>query len=327
MTQREAVFAMMRGEKPDIIVNGWEPFQIVFDDLLMHTSPARPGVKIVDAWGVTMDWSDPTQPGSMPVEDPELLACPDVTEWKKYLTPPDVRNMELDWGSAFGQRAAAEAEGKIALAFMPVGVFELCHNILGFEETLVNFLLEPESMHELIDAIFDYKLACIERLAEGWHPEGILFHDDWGSKDSLLMQPEVWREFFKPGYTKLYEYAHQQGIFIMHHSDSNNELIVKDMEEMGVDIWQGALPQCDLAGLQRELPGNMLFMGGLDAAVIDHEGIDPELVRKEVFRACEEYLPGGKFIPCITYGAPNAIFAGVDEAIASAVHGLNEKKA
>ena len=51
MTQKEAVLAMLRGEKVDTIVNGWEPFQIVFDDLLMHTSPARPGVKIVDAWG------------------------------------------------------------------------------------------------------------------------------------------------------------------------------------------------------------------------------------------------------------------------------------
>ena len=70
----------------------------------------------------------------------------------------------------------------------------------------------------------------------------------------------------------------------------------------------------------------MLFMGGLDAAVIDHKDIDPEIVRKEVFRACEEYLPGGKFIPCITYGAPNAIFEGVDEAIAAAVRELNEKR-
>ena len=324
MTQKEAVLAMMRGEKADIIVNGWEPFQLVFDDLLMHTSPAMPNTTVVDAWGVTMVWEE-GQPGCMPSEDPALLACPDITEWKKYLTPPDVRHMELDWGSAFGQKAGAAAQDKLALGFMPVGTFELFHNILGFEEALVSLLLEPESAHELIDAIFDYKLACIERLATSWHPDGILMHDDWGSKDNLLMPPDTWREFFKEGYRKLINYAHEQGMFVMVHSDSNNESIANDMEEIGIDIWQGALPQCDIAKMQQELPGHMLFMGGLDAAVIDHQNVAPEIVRTEVIRACEAYLPGGKFIPCVTYGGPGAIFEGVDEMVAKTIAELNEK--
>ncbi len=326
MTQKEAVLAMLRGEKVDTIVNGWEPFQVVFDDLLMHTSPARPGVRIVDAWGVTMDWSDLTQPGSMPVEDPELLACPDITRWKEYLTPPDVRGMELDWGSGFGQKAAADAQDKLALAFMPVGVFELTHNLLGFEEALMDLLAEPDDMHELVDAIFDYKMACVERYANSYHPDGILFHDDFGSKDNLLMPPDTWREFFKEGYRKLFKLAHDNGMIVMLHSDSNNTLIVKELEEIGVDIWQGALPQCDLAAMQKELPGKMLFMGGIDAAVIDHKDMDPAVIRAEVLRACEEYLPGGKFIPCITYGMAGAIFPGVDDAVTAAIAELNAAK-
>jgi len=326
MTAKETITAMMKGEKPDTIVNGWDAFQVIFDDLLMNTSPARPGVTVVDAWGVTMCWEDLSQPGSMPSEDPELLACPDVTRWKEYLTPPEIRNRTFDWTGGLAQKAAAHAAGKFAMGFMPVGVFELCHNILGFEETLVNFLLEPEAMHELIDAIFDYKLACIEQLAANLKPDGILFHDDWGSRDSLLIAPDIWREFFKPGYTKLYQYAHDQGMFILHHSDSNNELIARDMEEIGIDIWQGALPQCDLAKLQKELPGNMLFMGGIDAAVVDHADIQPEIVRNEVIRACNAYCPGGKFIPSMTYGMAGAIFSGVDDIIADTISELNSHR-
>ena len=323
MTQKEAVLALMRGEKPDVIVNGYEPFQVVFDDLLFHTSPSMPNTTIVDAWGVTMVWEE-GQPGTMPSEDPALLACPDVTEWKTYLTPPDVRGMELDFTGALGQKAGAHAQGKFAMGFMPCGVFELLHNILGFEEALVDLLVEPEDTKELVDAIFDYKLACLERLADGWQPDGVLMHDDFGSKDSLLMPPDTWREFFKEGYRKLFDYAHSRGMFVMLHSDSNNALIAKELEEIGVDIWQGALPQCDLAGLQAELPGKMLFMGGIDAAVVDHKDIDPEIIRAEVKRACDEYLPGGKFIPCLTYGMAGAIYPGVQETITATIAEMNQ---
>lgn len=327
MTQKEAVQAMLRGERVDRIVDGWAPFQVVFDDLLMHTSPARPGVTVVDAWGVTMDWSDTNQPGSMPLGDEEHLVCPDITEWRSYIKEPDVRGMELDWGSGFGQKAAAEAAGKFAMGFMPVGVFELFHNILGFEEALVSLLAEPDDAHELIDAIFDYKMACVERLAAGWHPDGIVFHDDWGSKDNLLMPPDVWRDYFKQGYKKLFDLVHANGMFVMHHSDSRNDLIVRDMEEIGIDIWQGVLPQSDILQMQKDCRTNMLFMGGLDSAVIDHKDIDPEIVRKEVFRACDAYLPGGKFIPSVTYGMAGAIFEGVDAAVTSAIDELNAKRA
>lgn len=322
MTQKEAVLAMMQGEKVTELVKGWEPFQLVFDDMLFHTSPARPNTTVVDAWGVTMVW-EADQPGVMPSEEPELLACPDLAEWESYLKVPDVDSWELDWSGAFGQKAAAHEAGKFAMGFMPCGVFELFHNILGFEEALIGLLTEPEAAKSLIDTIFDYKMKCLKRITEAWQPDGILMHDDWGSKDSLLMPPATWREYFKEGYRKLIEYAHAHDMFVMIHSDSNNELIAADMEEIGVDIWQGALPQCDLVRLQKELPGKMLFMGGLDMGLIDHKGIDPAVVKQEVERACTEYLPGGRFIPCITYGGPGSICPETDVLIAEALESLS----
>lgn len=51
------------------------------------------------------------------------------------------------------------------------------------------------------------------------------------------MPPTTWREYFKEGYRKLIEYAHAHDMFVVIHSDSNNELIAADMEEIGVDIW------------------------------------------------------------------------------------------
>ena len=46
------------------------------------------------------------------------------------------------------------------------------------------------------------------------------------------MSPEVWREFFKEPYRKLYDYLHSQGVIVMHHADSYLEPIVeiRDMQ-------------------------------------------------------------------------------------------------
>ncbi|MCF0134375.1 MAG: uroporphyrinogen decarboxylase (URO-D) [Blautia sp.] len=323
MTQREAVYALLRGEKPGVIVNGWEPFRYVYDELLIRCNPAPPEGKTesVDCWGVTF-LQDASQPGGMPSE--KVLACDDITEWKEQLTVPDVDAWDLNWDSAIAQRDAAHADGKIALSFLPCGVFEEAHHILGFEEALVDFLIEPDDMHELVEALFEHKMKCVRRQMEAWKPDAFLLHDDWGSKDNLLLPPDVWRDYFKEGYRRIFQYIHDNGSFVVLHSDSNNALIAADMEEIGVDIWQGALPSADIARLQKELPGNMIFMGGYDSAIIDRAATTPEEIRAEVTRACTEYLPNGKFIPCITYGAPESIFPGVDEQITQVIRELQK---
>lgn len=324
MTQKEAVYALLKGEKPDLIINGWEPFRIVFDAVVIGCNPQPPegSIESFDCWGVKFI-NDPSQPGGMPSEDP--LACDDITEWKEQLTVPDVDTWDLDFTGTFAQKAAARADDKIVLSFLPCGVFEEAHHILGFEEALVDFLVEPDDMHELIDALFEHKMKCVKRQMEGWEPDGFLLHDDWGSKDSLLLPPDVWREYFKEGYRKIFKYIHDNGKFVMIHSDSNNELIAADMEEIGVDIWQGALPTVDIAGLQEKLPGNMIFMGGYESGTIDRVDSTPEEIEEEVLRACREYLPGGKYIPSITYGSPTSIHPGVDDKIAEVIARLNQK--
>lgn len=323
MTQKEAVLALLKGEKPDIIIDGWAPFQEIYDDPFLKTTGSMPGTTIVDAWGVTMIWEE-GQPGTMPSEDPELLACPDITEWRKYITPPRIKEWDFDFGPAFAQKEAALAQGKFPMCFMPCGVFEESHHILGFEECLVSLLAEPDDMHDLIDELFQFKKDLIEVRLNSWQPEIFLLHDDFGSKDSLLMQPETWREYFKEGYRELCKMIHDGGAYVMIHSDSKNDLIAADMEEIGIDIWQGVLPTSDIPKLQKELPGNMIFMGGLDSGIFDGVGSTPEQIEEEVRRACREYLPGGRFIPAITYGlGGTAIMPGVDDLISRTIEKIN----
>ncbi|NLK72643.1 MAG: hypothetical protein GX285_06465, partial [Clostridiales bacterium] len=98
---------------------------------------------------------------------------------------------------------------------------------------------------------------------------------------------------------RIVESVKSNGIMFMHHSDTICEPIVEDMAEIGLDVWQGAIPQNDIVAIQKRLNGRMAIIGGIDAQVIDAPDVDEEVIRKEVRRSIDTYCPQGYFIPCI----------------------------
>ena len=143
---------------------------------------------------------------------------------------------------------------------------------MGFEDMLVNFLLEPEDMMDLCNAIGEYRFQLTKLIVDNLHPDIILSHDDWGSKQSLFISPDTWREFIKPQYERSYKYMKDHGVIVMHHADSFMEPIIEDMVDLGIDIWQGTLPQNDIPKLQKQLNGRMTLMGGIDASIVRPSG-------------------------------------------------------
>ena len=316
MTGKEKVLAMLSGERPVSVINGWEGFELTMNPVTLAVSPIMPGQTVQDAWGVHMSWPA-GQPGAMPLEGDKLV-CPDIENWKEVLHKPDVASMQFDWAPFLGQQEAVHAQGKLTATLVPVGNFELLRNMTGFENCLINLLTEPETIGEIVDMIVDYRMECYKQICENLHPDILFQHDDWGSKHAMFMSPDVWREIFKPGYKRLYGYLHEQGVLVMHHADSFLEPIISDMEEIGIDIWQGALPQNDIVKLQSQVKRMILF-GGIDAAKIDHPGATEEEVRAEVRHVCETYIPGGHFIPAITAGGPTSINEHIDPIISDEI--------
>ena len=212
----------------------------------------------------------------------------DVAEWRKYVKVPDLLVNAPRSGRCHCSKRKIDQDKYLTMVIMGTGIFEQLHMLMTFEDTLMNFLLEPEAMHELIDVICEYRLTYMKLVVEHLHPDCIVSHDDWGSRTSLFMSPEVWREFFKEPYRRLYDYLHSQGVIVMHHGDSYMEPIVEDMAEIGVDIWQGVLNTNNIAAISEKVGDRMLLMGGVDS-VIDREDATEEEIRKETRRACEEY--------------------------------------
>ena len=274
----------------------------------------HPGVTMPNAWGVTISWPE-DHPGMQPIVNDETKVLRDITRWKEFVKAPDIENLCKDgWEECAKQARLAAGDDKLLFGFSATGLFEQCHFLMGFEDTLTALYEHPKEMHELIDYICDYKLKVVKMLIDNLHPDGIFFHDDWGTKQALFMKPDMWREFFKEPYRKIYGYVRERGCIALHHGDSYMADIVPDMVEIGIQCWQGTLPENNIPALQKKMAGKMIFMGGIGAA-IDRSDATEEEIRAYVRERLEECAPGGHFIPSITYGLAGTIYKHVDPII------------
>jgi uroporphyrinogen-III decarboxylase len=327
MTARENYLALCNGKKPERLVNQYEPFEFVLNEPLLfdfYFNSYIEGQDTINPFGVTIRWKKGEHAG-MPYITDETKVCPDITEWRKYVKMPNLQHPEEAWAAAKEANAKVDRKEKLATGLMVTGLFEQAHFLMGFEDTLMNFLLEPEAMHELLDFLLDFKLEYAKQLLDHLDLDAMLTHDDWGAKDRLFFSKEVFDEFFKPRYEKLYGYIASRGVQVVHHADSWCESIATEMPEMHIKTWQGVLPSNNISKMQKELNGKLILMGGINAGIIDFKDWNEETVRKETRRACEEYGPAGGFIPCITYGLPESIYPGVFECITDEINSYNQE--
>ena len=274
-----------------------------------------------DRWGTTISFPADA-PGPMPVTADGLAVCPDVTHWRDTVHAPDIDACTEGWEACRTAARAACGKEKLLAGFMGTGIFEQCHFLMGFEDTLTNLYEHPDEMRQLIEYITEYRLRYVQLLIDRLQPDVIFSHDDWGTKDALFMHPDMWREFFKEPYRRFYGYIRSRGVIAIHHADSYLAPIVEDMAEIGIQVWQGVLPENDIPALQRQLNGRLVLMGGMGAA-IDRADAAPEEIYGYAMDTLRRCCPGGHYIPSITYGLPGAVYPHVDEHIDRAIADYN----
>ena len=326
-TPKEIFLELLKPDgKPERQLVQYEALQMILPDPVMIylSGHRRPGTTSVDRWGTTILFPEGA-PGPTPHITPENKVCPDVTRWRDYVHAPDIESNCTQGWEQFAAMAREAANGeKVVTAFMGTGIFEQTHFLMGFEDTLTNLYEHPQEMHELIDYITDYRIRYVKMLIDNLQPEAIFSHDDWGTKESLFMSPEMWREFFKEPYRRFYGYIRSRGVIAIHHADSYLAPIVEDMAEIGIQVWQGVLPENDIPALQEKLKGRMVLMGGIGAAIDRPDSTETE-IREYVRGVLETCCPGGHFIPSITYGMMGTVFPHVDPFINEEIEAYNKQ--
>ncbi|HBT94994.1 MAG TPA: methyltransferase [Coriobacteriia bacterium] len=293
------MMAILNGKQPDYYGDFMDSMAIIPDPVYMSDRIAQDGEIHTDSWGVEYLW--PLEaPAKHPLDRPEGLVISNIEQWQDQLKVPDLGN--LDWSRAKKMAAEVDRSEQFVAAFNTAGLFERSHHLMGFEEGLVNYMIYPDEMADVLRAIADFKIGFIHKAAEELKIDAIFYQDDWGSKTNLFLPPDLWRKLIKPLHAEIVAAAHEHDILFVHHADCFCQPIVQDMLDMKIDIWQGAIPQNDIVEIQRITEGRLPMIGGIDGPAIDSESTTEEAIRAEVRRCVDTYCPGGRFFPAIAYG-------------------------
>jgi hypothetical protein len=174
----------------------------------------------------------------------------------------------------------------------------------------LQFLRKTENLYmdllELPDAMLDFlkqmhSLYCeIMELWASTKVDCLMFMDDWGSQNSLLISPGLWQKLFKPMYRDYIDIAHGAGKKIFMHSDGYILPIMPDLVEMGLDAVNSQV-FCMSPEALSEFAGKITFWGEMDRQHILAEG-NPDIVHHAVNRVYKNLWHSGGCIAQCEFG-------------------------
>ena len=281
-----AELAAIRARFPDDIVQS-PPF--LTKPLKTTGNEYEPGVYI-DEWGCRFESRQAGIIGE--VKEPRIAAWSDLDGLRLPTERLSVDVRKVDDFCA--------ASGAFVHARTVVRPFELLQFLRGPENLYVDLAERPDGLFRLIEKVHRFFLEELELWAST-DVDALFFADDWGSQNSLLISPALWREVFKPLYRDYAEIAHKYGKHIFMYSDGHIAAIFQDIVEIGVDAINSQVFCMDVEDLGRHFAGKVTFWGEVDRQHLLPYGT-PDDVRAAVGRARRAFDRHGGVIAQCEFG-------------------------
>ncbi len=180
-----------------------------------------------DGFGVIWESSDDGEYG-LPVEKP-------LTDWSKYesFVWPDFPVAPPQYRLYSGHMTGADERWYSRGGW--ITFFETMQELRGFEELLMDIVSGEDAAYRLRDDLLAFNLRMVDKfLALDY--DGIHFADDWGTQTALMINPELWRSFFKPCYERMFEKVRSAGKDVHFHSDGFIIDIIGDLIDSGASV-------------------------------------------------------------------------------------------
>ncbi len=145
-----------------------------------------------------------------------------------------------------GPRVREEQAERYLLGSLHGCAFNYARYLRGFGTYLADCAESPAQIRRLNRLVNDLALAQIDLYAE-LGCDGVMFAEDWGTEDRLLISPAMWQKLFRPDFERLIGRAHERGLTVWMHSCGYVKDIIPSLVEIGMDVFQ--FDQPELSGL------------------------------------------------------------------------------
>jgi len=255
-----------------------------------------PDGSYIDEWGVTY------------AQGPEAVAHPlagpikTLKDAKSYVPPDPTAPHRLDALAEMVQRY----KGRRAICFHHRAAFMWSAYLMGIDNILADFLLEPDKVEIVLDKVLQANIALIRRAIRAG-AEIITLGDDYAHNRGPMMSPAVFEYFLLPRLKKMVEAVHEEGALCIKHSDGNIYSLLEMILSAGPDGLNPIEPAAgmDLKATRDKVGKRVCLVGNIDCAHLLPAGTTSE-VRDAVRRAIADAGKQGAFI----LSSSNSIHSG-----------------
>ena len=233
------------------------------------------------------------------IEKLEAFEFDDPNDPRRYFEAGD--NQIAGVGDGFERNSPAwvETVKKLRSDFPVYGSIiessECITRMLGQGNSLLWMGMYPDQFGKQINRIGKFYLDCMKaqiKAADGLL-DGMVIWGDVAFKQTMLFDPEYWREYFKPWVKAMIDECHRNNLPVIYHGCGNVELIFEDFIEMELDAYNPleVKASMDAVELKRKFGNKMGYCGNSNIQV--WETGDKELIKQEVLRKLNAAKGGG----------------------------------
>lgn len=167
-------------------------------------------------------------------------------------------------------REAVECfQGRRAVVFLTHEVFEFSHYLYGLDNLLIDYIEEPDFVHDLAGMISNYKIELAEAAIDAG-ADAIVSGDDYAHRLAPIMSVSHFEEYSLPYIEKLVDAVHRKGAPLIKHTDGNIWSILDQMVDAGIDAIDPLEPIAGMdIGLAKERYGDRVaLIGNVDCTEI-----------------------------------------------------------
>ena len=244
-----------------------------------------------DWFGVTWEF---VETAGAQMSPPDKHICPDPRDWREKLIFPDLDSIDFTEGK---EEMADRFDNtkKMNMYVMQNGMFERLLDISDANEVFIWLATEPDDVIEYANALADYKIKLVDKIADNWLPvDFFALSDDWGTQKSPFISPVMWEQYFYEPTKRIADHIRKRGYYVNCHSCGKLETYAHFIASFA-DLWE-AQSINDMVWLKKNFGDKLAFTIHLDPDLLSDPNVTEDQIVRAVREAIDTYGDGGGMI-------------------------------
>jgi uroporphyrinogen decarboxylase len=226
-----------------------------------------------------------------PLAGAKTKADIDAYEWPDPHDPSRYRDAE--------RLIAKYKEDYFIIGDIEVTILSLGQQLVGMEKLLMDMALGEEYVSYLFEKCEEFQTQVgLELVKRG--VDAIWVGDDFGSQQSLLFSPEMFRDLLKEHYARQVRTLKEAkpDLVMILHSDGAVKALLNDIKDIGFDVFnpvQPGVPGHSPREIKDGYGDKFAFWGAIDQQYLMPRGTDAEL-EADIREKCETLGEGGGYM-------------------------------